>query len=87
MQAELNKHEVDSELRDRVKVPAARQVIKSMVLSEMKSDEAAKDTVIRVLQSDDAKAIIESRRGEPKVNPNNDGKSQHQPGKFAKVTK
>jgi hypothetical protein len=57
MQKTIREHTLTDELRDRVKVPQARPIIRQMVLGEMKADEAVVDTIERVLKTADAKAI------------------------------
>jgi len=85
MRQTIRKHELDDELRDRVKASQARPVIKQMVLSEMKQDESVTKTIERVLQTDDAKAIIKDKSGAPNLSPTNDGKRQTTARKFTKV--
>lgn len=85
MQQTIRKHELTAELRDRVKAPQARPVIKQMVLSEMKAEEPVAETIARVLQTDDAKAIIKDKSGAPNLSPTNDGKRQVTARKFTKV--
>lgn len=85
MQKKLREHELTNELRDRVKAPQARPVIKQMVLNEMKAEEPVAETIARVLQTDDAKAIIKDKSGAPNLSPTNDGKRQTTARKFTKV--
>jgi hypothetical protein len=87
MAQKIRSHELTDELNSRVKSPAARPIIKQMVLSEMKDDATVKDTVEKVLQSDDAKAIIKETAGVPKVQPKNDERSQATARKFTKESK
>jgi hypothetical protein len=87
MAATIRSHELTDELNSRVKSPAARPIIKQMVLSEMKDDATVKETVEKVLQSDDAKAIIKETAGVPKVQPKNDERSQATARKFTKESK
>lgn len=82
MKTKLNGFELNAEVDARVQVKSARQVIRKMALSEMKADESAKDAVERVLQTDQAKAIIKEMTGTPKVNPTNDDRSQPTARKF-----
>ncbi len=86
MQKTIREHTLTDELRDRVKVPQARPVIRQMVLGEMKADEAVVDTIERVLKTEDAKAIISSKSGAPNLSPNNDGKRQTPARKFTTIT-
>lgn len=76
MQTNLKKHDINAEVDAHVPVKSARAVIRKMALQEMSADESAKDTVAKVLQTDQAKAIIKEMTGTPKVNPTNDDKSQ-----------
>jgi hypothetical protein len=85
MQQTIRKQELETELRDRIKVRQHRPVIKQMVLSEMKQGESVVDTIERVLKTDDAKAIISSKSGTPSLSPNNDGKRSATARKFTKV--
>jgi hypothetical protein len=85
MQQTIRQHELTDELRDRVKVPQARPIIKQMVLGEMKADEAVVDTIERVLKTEDAKAIISSKSGAPNLSPANDGRGSKTVRKFTKA--
>jgi methanogenic corrinoid protein MtbC1 len=57
MQQTIRKQELDTELRNRIKAPEARKFIKSMVVSEMKSDESVVDTIERVLKTTTQKLL------------------------------
>lgn len=82
MKSELTKAQLENELRERVKAPKARPVIKQMVLSEMKDGETAAQAIEKVLQTEDAQTIIKEMTGAPRVNPNNDQKSQQTARRF-----
>lgn len=85
MKSKLQGYEVTAEVDARVVAKAARPVIRKMAIQEMKADESVKDTVARVLQSDQAQAIIKEMTGTPKVNPTNDDRSQPTARKFTKA--
>jgi hypothetical protein len=85
MQQTIRKHELETELRDRVKARQARPIIKQMVLGEMKAEESVTDTIERVLKTEDAKAIIQSKSGAPHLSPTNDGKRSATARRFTKV--
>lgn len=87
MQKQLSGFQLNAEIDSRVAAKSARPVIKKMALAEMKQGESAKDTVERVLQSDQAKVIIKEMTSTPKVNPTNDDRSQPTARKYGKVTK
>lgn len=86
MAQKIRNHELSDEINARVKAPAARPIIKQMVLSEMTDEVSVKETVEKVLQSDDAKAIIKETAGAPKVQPKSDNKSSATAKKYTKVT-
>lgn len=58
LQEQLNSYEIDRELRSRVKNSAARKVVRKMVLTEMKLGAESKDAIVKVLDSEEGKAVI-----------------------------
>lgn len=76
MKSELTQFQLTDEINKRVAAKAARPVIKKLALQEMAEGEAVSDTLTKVLQTAQAKAIIKEMTGTPKVNPINDDKSQ-----------
>lgn len=89
MQRQAREHELTDELRERVKVPQARPVIKQMVIGEMAKDANTGKTVSEMVQSvlntDDAKAIISSKSGAPNISPANDDKREATARRFTKI--
>ncbi len=76
MKSELAGFQLNKEIDSRVAVKSARPVLRKMALAEMSETESVQETVERVLQTDQAKAIISEMTSTPKVNPLNDNKSQ-----------
>jgi hypothetical protein len=85
MKTKLSGFELNSEIDSRVAAKSARPVIKKMALAEMTETETVQETVERVLQTDQAKAIIKEMTGTPKVNPTNDDRSQPTARSFTKA--
>jgi len=85
MKTKLNGFELNSQIDSRVAAKSARPVIKKMALAEMTETETVQETVERVLQTDQAKAIIKEMTGTPKVNPTNDDRSQPTARSFTKA--
>jgi hypothetical protein len=85
MQKTIREHTLSDELRERVKVPQARPIIRQMVISEMKADESVTDTIERVLKSEDAKVIMSNKSGAPQLSLTNDERRQQTARKFTKV--
>lgn len=85
MKSKLQGYEITSEVDKRVQAKSARPVIRRMAIAEMTDGESAKDTVTKVLQSDQAQAIIKEMTDTPKVNPTNDDRSQPTARKFTKA--
>lgn len=88
MQAKIRDHELTDEINSRVQAPQARPIIKQLAIGAMaKSENAGKtvaEMIVKVLDSDDAKAIIKDKSGAPNVSPNNDGKRQAKARRFTK---
>lgn len=89
MTTELNGFRLNHEVNSRVAVKQARPVIRKMALEEMaKATEqvTVQETVEKVLQTAQAKAIIKEMTATPRVNPLNDDKSQPTARKFTKAS-
>jgi hypothetical protein len=70
MKSQLAELQLDNELREKVQSPAARKVIKQLVVGEMTEDATVSETVDKVLASDEGKAVVmETLTTEPQVTP------------------
>lgn len=85
MKTKLNQFEINAEVDARVAAKSARPVIRRMALAEMADGVSVKETVDKVLQTEQAKAIIKEMTGTPKVSPTNDDKSQPTARSFTKA--
>lgn len=68
--AELGDLRLDNELREKVAIPAARKVIRRMVIAEMTDDAEVSTVMDQVLASEEGQAVIrEMVQAEPKIAP------------------